>query len=91
MNRRSFLRFLGFSAIAATASPAQLIIEASRVPTWPLGGRLGLAGVGRFPATTDDLMAITRRAFVPKLVAQLYQSAPLLTTMLETHRRVVLA
>lgn len=47
-------------------------------------------GSGYIPAAgavTNELNAITRRAFVPKLVVQLYQAAPLLSLMMRNSQR----
>lgn len=47
-------------------------------------------GQGYIPASgavTNELNAVTRRAFIPKLVVQIYQTAPLLSLMMRNAQR----
>ncbi len=49
-----------------------------------------IAGQGMVPASGDiynELAAVTRRAFVPKLVVQIYKAAPLLSLMMRNAQR----
>ena len=48
------------------------------------GAALALIGTGIIPsgAIADELTYVTRRAFVPKLVVQLYNSSPMMASML---------
>ena len=71
MNRRFFLRGLG----VMLAGPA--IVRASSL--MPVRSIIG----SDVPLDYAELMAITRRALVPSLFVQLYQSAPALTAMLD--------
>lgn len=54
------------------------------MPTPPFLGQGYIPSSG---AITNELNAVTRRAFIPKLVVQIYQAAPLLSLMIRNAQR----
>jgi hypothetical protein len=81
MNRRQFLKRALCAAplIVAPAGLAELLAPSRTIFLPPRGGWLG-------PYT--ELAEITRKAFVPQLVVQVYKTSPLMVALMRPHLAV---
>jgi hypothetical protein len=94
MNRRGFLAGLGAALVAPLAAPA--IVRAASLmaisPLPPVTVEVGTFNGLAFIGFTQELAEITRRAFVPKLIPQIYAGSPtiaLLTAPADRHPRIL--
>ncbi len=72
MNRRGFLAGL-LSIPVAVAAGDLLWVPGKKIITYPSPGFYSLA---------DEIAAITRSAFTPKMVVQIYKTSPLYAALL---------
>ena len=87
MNRRGFLKFVAAALPAATLSAEMLEYLAPR-PTIFLPPRGGWAMPPHYGNVSfEELQAITRKAFVPQVLVQIYHSSPLMAALLANSRR----
>lgn len=89
MNRRGFL----FGAAALPLAPVLAKVAAAFpvAPTPPIPIPMVATPAASWGMTiNEELAALTRAAFVPKLTAQIYRTAPLLSAMTRNNAHVIL-
>ncbi len=81
LSRRRF--FLGASA-ALVAAPAIVRVAANLMP---ISTRVPLVQAGLDVSGWMDLAAITRRAYIPELIVQMYKATPVLNMLMNESKQ----
>jgi hypothetical protein len=85
LSRRGFFKALGGAAIGFTAGAEllELLAPTRTIFLPPAGGWITHPSWNGGAISLAELQAITRKAFVPKLITQIYASSPLFEQMLQ--------
>jgi hypothetical protein len=77
LTRRGFVSAL----VGIIAAPA--IVRIDNIMPVKAVKAIDLTSIGFRPLLHEELIAVTRKAFIPRLVVQLYKATPLLAALIE--------